>query len=390
MQHEAKVRDIFFRNTGQIRGSLSELEPFLLLAEVGASHADLRGRISERRKGRFVIGQAAGEGTIPKLGLLLPVARCRNAAMRTALLDLKRYLVTEYQYHRAKLVRDQAQRALNKVFGDDFRIHPRASLDGFVEFERTKGLFRVLSEHFDYIEALRDDPRGTAVPLVCRPFSWPSYGQLMEWFHDGIDTSATWCWPHCVPYLVFDNTRLVGSLELDRVRIEKPSLDLARYFQIAPHIVTRTASLRFEMGEYGWACLHANLGKDLVKICLSDVFPPFGELLAWLKMLDRREVPALFHIDEEGVEKTLAVFGTDDTSRVLFRIVDRYTDEIYIEGIVHLEQLIDAFREGLLKFFKDEFDPEHWRDYGEEGDSSSLKQIILGDPWLIRHIPDRK
>lgn len=390
MQHETKVRDIFFRNTGQISGSLSELEPFLLLAEVGASHADLRGRISERSKGRFVIGQAAGEGAVLKLGLLLPVARCRNVPMRTALLDLKRCLVTEYQYHRAKLVRDQAQRALNKVFGEDLRIHPRASLDGFVEFERTKGLFRVLSEHFDYIEALRDDPKGTAEPLVCRPFSWPSYGQFLEWFHDGIDTSSTWCWPHSAPYLVFDNTRLVGSLELDRDRIEKPSLDLARYFQIAPYIVTQKVSLRFEMGEYGWAYFHANLGESSVKIWLSDVFPPFGELLAWLKMLDRREVPALIHIDEEGVEKTLAVFGTDDISRVLFRIVERYTDEIFIEGIVHLDQLIDAFRKALFKFFKDEFDPEHWRDYGEERDSSNLKAIMLADPWLTRQIPDRK
>jgi hypothetical protein len=66
MQDEAKIRDIFFRNTGEIRGSLSELQPFLLLAKAGASHADLRRRISERSQGRFIIGRAVNDGVAPK------------------------------------------------------------------------------------------------------------------------------------------------------------------------------------------------------------------------------------------------------------------------------------------------------------------------------------
>jgi len=102
-------------------------------------------------------------------------------------------------------------------------------------------------------------------------------------------------------------------------------------------------------------------------------------------MLDRHDIPAQFHIDEEGVEKTLAVFSTDDMSRVLFRIVDRYTDEVFIEGIVDRIQLIEAFRLELRRFFNNDFDPTHWRgfDVGEE-DGSGLKAFMLGDPWLTR------
>ena len=306
MRNETKVSCIFFRNTGEIKGSLSKLEPFLLLARAGVSYAARRRRISERGKGRFIISQTVDKGSAPKQGLILPVSRCRNEAIRAALINLRDYLVSAYQYHRTTQVRDQAQASLSEVFGDD----------------------------------------------------------------------------------LFDKTALLGNVEFGRDRVEKPSLDLSRYFVIAPQIITQTVSAQFEMEEYGWAFLRVVLGEKRVEISLSDVYPPFGELLSWLKMLDRCDLPARFYIDEEGDEKALAVFSTNTMSRVLFRIVDRYSDEVFIEGIVNREQLIDTFRQGFLKFFKDEFDPSHWRDYdAEEEDSSNLKEIMLADPWLNRSMP---
>jgi len=384
MRNETKVSCIFYRNTGEIKGSLSKLEPFLLLARAGVSYVARRRRITERGKGRFIISQAVDKGAAPIQGLILPVSHCRNAAIKAALMNLRDYLVSAYQYHRAKQVRDQAQASLSEVFGEDLRIHPRASLDGFVELENTKGLFRVLSDNFDYVESVRDDPNGIVEPLIFQRFSWPSYGQFLQWYYDIMEQPPWWGWDHFMIYLVFDKTALLGNVEFGRDQVVKPSLDLSRYFVIAPEVITQTVSAQFEMDAYGWAFLCVVLGEKRVEILLSDVYPPFDELLSWLKMLDRCDLPARFCIDEEGDEKALAVFSTNNMSRVLFRIVDRYSDEVFIEGIVEREQLIDTFRQGLLTFFKDEFDPSHWRDDGDEEDSSNLKEMMLADPWLNR------
>lgn len=279
-------------------------------------------------------------------------------------------------------MRAKAQATLDRRFRGALKIDPSAGLDGTVLFEPNRGLFRFLSQQFDYVEAFHDDPDGLALPHTLRRFRWTSYGEFMEWFYGGVEDKG-WCWSLCDPYLVFDKTCLFTANEDGIIEVERCSLDPSRFFTIAGGVKNARVTVRFEMDEAGWAHLYVCMGNTTKKIYLSDAFPPFDALVAWLKMLDRDDIPARFHIEEEGEEKTFAVYPTNDAARVLFRVTDRYTDKVFLEGIVDREQLLEEFKKSLGDFFEDDFDPEQWREgEPEERGFSSIEHKILNDGWI--------
>jgi len=342
-----------------------------------------RRRVRERSKGRFAIGLTSGDGCAFKFGVILPVSTCRDESAMKTLLGLRACLVSEDHYYTAKSMRARAQAILNERFRGALKIDPNASLNGAISFQRSRSLFQILSEEFEYVEAFHDDLNGFAEPRILQPFRWPSYGEFMEWFNEGTEDEK-WYWAHCAPYLVFDKTCLFSANEDGIVEVERCSLDPSHLFTIAEGVKNKTVSVRFEMDEAGWAHLYVGMGEKTKKIYLSDAFPPFDALLGWLKMLDRDDIPARFHIDEEGEEKTLEVYTTNDTSRVLFRVTDRYTDEVFLEGIVAREQLLEEFKQALRDFFQDDFDPEQWREgEPEERGFPSLHDRMINDGWLF-------
>lgn len=381
--HTNSLKDFFFRNTGEIKGSLSHLQPFFLLAQSGSSGRVRRRRVREQSKGRFAIGLTSGDGCAFKFGVILPVSACRDESARKTLLSLRECLVSGNRYFTAKSMRAKAQAILDERFRGALKIDPNASLCGEISFERNRSLFRFFSKQFEYVEALHDNPNGLAKPLILEPFRWPSYGEFMEWFNEGIEDEK-WYWAHCDPYLVFDKTCLFSAIDEGTPEVERCSLDPSRFFTVAEEIMNERVSVRFEMSDSGWAYLHLGMGGETKRISLSDVFPPFYALVAWLKMLDRDDIPARFHIDEEGEEKTLAVYSTNDAARVLLRVTDRYTDEMFLEGIVAREQLLEEFKQALRDFFQDDFDPEQWReDEPEELGFPSLHDRMINDGWLF-------
>lgn len=138
------------------------------------------------------------------------------------------------------------------------------------------------------------------------------------------------------------------------------------------------------MGEYGWAYLHLILGATAVKIWLSQVFDPFDELVAWGRKIEEGDIPVQMEIDEEGTEKVLTVLRTDDSNRVLFRVAEKYADDIQLEGIVSRVALAAALKAELRRFFSSEFDPNHWDDE-EEADESYVetRDRVLNHPWMV-------
>ena len=231
----SRITDLFYRNTGEIQGSLSKLEPFFFIAKLGAFGKMARWRIRNESKGRFLIGFRAGKGCAFKTGIILPVSCCHNPETREVLLSLNDTLVSEHRYYTAKSMRTKAQKILEKLLPHKLSISPTAGLDGSIEFSADRNLFALLTEQFSYLESVRDDPKGLVEPLEQTPFQWPSYGQFMEWFYEGIE-SDMWGWARCAPYLVFEKTCLLGSIGLGISEVERPSLDLSRYFKIAEDV----------------------------------------------------------------------------------------------------------------------------------------------------------
>ena len=174
------------------------------------------------------------------------------------------------------------------------------------------------------------------------------------------------------------NTRKFGDIQGNLSEIH-PSLNLAEYFNIRPDVQNRKVMAKLVMGEYGWADLFLALDDDMVKIDLSYVYPAFDMMLEWVKRIDRGDIPVQFDIDEEGDEKRLSAFSTDDPTRLFLRVVDVYNEEqVFVEGTVSRAELVHAFRDELLRFFSSEFVPDEWDDSGDD-----LKERMLTDSWLV-------
>lgn len=80
------------RNCGQLLGQLDELLPFLYIAQYGALDRDLRERETDAAPGLFAVGARTGvdrPGVAPRVGLILPLGRCRDETARAALRDLE-------------------------------------------------------------------------------------------------------------------------------------------------------------------------------------------------------------------------------------------------------------------------------------------------------------
>lgn len=370
-----------FRNCGKIRGSLSEIQPFIYIARSGARLREQKARVRDKMQGLFMVSAVAGNGVCPKLGVILPFSRCRDEHLKKSLLQLYGLLagnkeVTDIKAHYAAI-----KSHLRDNFGDALQISEHESLNGFVSFERSSGLFPLLAEHFDYVTGFDDDPNGVAIPITFEAFPCKSYGEFLEWFYNRRAIPDDWGWNHCNPHIVFDDTGIVSLSCLAETSIVHPAINLADYFTIRPGVQNRKFAIKLVMGEYGWAYLHLYLDDDTVKIDLSNVYPPFDSMFEWVKRIARGDIPAQFDIDEEGEEKRLSALSTDDPDRIFLRVTDAYDEEeLFVEGIVSRAELVQAFREELPRFFSSEFNPEEWGGECESG--PSLKQRMLSESWL--------
>jgi hypothetical protein len=154
---------------------------------------------------------------------------------------------------------------------------------------------------------------------------------------------------------------------------------------IRPGLPNANLGVRLEMKEYGWARLHLTLDATTVSICLSDVFDPFPELVAWGREIDEGDLPIQMEIDEEGQIAVLTVLRTDNPLRVLLRVTRSYENKILLEGVVDRAILASALKYELHRFFTTEFDPQHW-DMGRNEDPEEgyvqIRDQVLGQAWL--------
>jgi hypothetical protein len=124
------------RKCGEIKGNLSEIQPFFYIARRGARLREQKARMLGKMQGLFVVSAIAGNGVCPKLGVILPFSRCRDERLRESLLRLHGLLagnkgVTDIKAHYAAI-----KSQLRKDFGDALQITEHESLKGFVSFER--------------------------------------------------------------------------------------------------------------------------------------------------------------------------------------------------------------------------------------------------------------
>lgn len=378
------------RNVGQLLGRLDEILPFVYIAQYGASDRELRERTTDEAAGLFAIGKQTGgdrPGIAPRVGLILPIAMCRDDKARTALLEIPALIdVTKNPSMSDR--RRAVQAKLDLAFGGGVMIEEREGLDGFFALRPSPGLFKRLHESFDYITSVMDNPAGAVHVTETCSFDWRSYGELMEWYHELRGSDRFGGWSALTPFYVCGDTGALHSYSTDRWArrgLVTPAEEPSKWFVIRPGLPNANLGVRLEMEEYGWAKLHLTLDAITVSIYLSDVFDPFPELVAWGREIDEGDLPIEMEIDEEGQIAVLTVLRTENPSRVLLRVTRNYENEILLEGVVDRATLASALKSELRRFFTTEFDPQHWdmgRDEDPEEGYVQTRDQVLGHAWL--------
>ena len=378
------------RNCGPLLGRLDELLPCLYIAQYGASSQDLRARLTDAAPGLFAVGARTGgdrPGVAPRVGLLLPLSRCRDAKARASLLEIPA-LIDGAVSTTVSEKRSAVQDRLNAAFGGDLVIADDESLDGFFALTPSAGLFQRLHESFDYVTEVVDNAAGVVRVTGISHFHWRSHGELMEWYHRLRGSDRFGAWSALTPFFVCGNTGGLHSYSLDRwarAGLSRPADEPAKWFVLRPGLPDAQLGVRLKMGQYGWATLELTLADTTAKIDLSNVFDPFPELLAWGREIDEGDLPVEMQIDEEGLIAVLTVLRTDDPQRVLLRVTHTYENKRLLEGIVSRATLAAALKAELIRFFKTEFDPRHWDAQGDpepDDDNIQTKDIVLNHPWV--------
>lgn len=374
------------RQSGEIAGDLSELQPFIYIFRRGGMGMDSCGPGAEKKKGLFVVNEKFGNGCFIKNGILLPLSTCKDERIRSVLLMLGKTLSHDPLCDGAESRRRQAQMIIDAALCADIRVASHADMGGNIEFERSRAFFQMLADNFSYVEEVFDDPNGLATPVRLQPFPYKSYGEYLEWYYERME-SDTWGWDHCTPSLVFEGTSYLGDWHSYRDALERPCFGLDKHFLVNPAMLDQPVAVRLEMeNRWDWIYLHLEVGSQKLEVVLSNTFPPVELLVEWLKSIGRGDLSVRFRVEEEGPEKKFEAYATNDPDRVLLRILNAYCDEqkgVFIEAIVNRRQFVEAFRTAMREFFRTEFNPEAW--HGSSGDpveSGHLGDQILADPWF--------
>lgn len=147
----------------------------------------------------------------------------------------------------------------------------------------------------------------------------------------------------------------------------------------------QTLAFDFVMEKHGWAKLVFMLDDKEFLIYLSDVLDPFQQFIYWIDDVAKNKLPAQINIDEEGIVTSL--IAEPYLENEIKIMVKRFAyDEVQFETIVSRPKFIKKFRLEFLRFFKQDFDVEHWgnRNFDPKTDVSyDLKNIVLSHHWYI-------
>jgi hypothetical protein len=364
------------RNCGQLLGRLDALLPCLYIEQDGMLEYDLRERETDAATGLFAIDARTNEDYPPRVGLILPLRLCRDEKVRAALEGIPA-LIDNPQTTMSER-RRAVQARLDEAFGDDLLIDDTESLDGSFALPPDPGLFHRLCEAFDYVTGVIDNPVDRVRVTGTARFHWRSHDELIEKFHGLFKSDWFGARVAFTPFFVSGNTEPFFSYRWAHAGLRRPIEEPSEWCVIHPDVPDTRLGIQLEMGTYGWARLHFTLGAVTVTIRLSEVFDPFGTLVAWGREIDEGDLPVEMEIDEEGTVAVLTALRTDDPARVLLRI--RGYNKVLL-GIMPRAALASSLKAELRRFFTTEFDTWHWDWFGGHK-SFSTTERVLNHPWL--------
>lgn len=226
-----------------------------------------------------------------------------------------------------------------------------------------------------------------AIATEFQPFIWDNYYKFTEWFNEALG-DMRWDIELPTPMLIFANTSGLADFSDSeaRSRLVTPGLAFSTFFNVRPDVLKQPIKVKINMETYGWANMVITSGVSERIIDLSNVFPPFEQILEWVKLVDNRTLPVQVEIDEEGINTCLSAYPTDSVENLFFVVHEKYDEtNVSIQCIVNRDELVAAFRNELRRFFQEDFDGEHWD--SEDNEESPLLLRMKSDKWLNSDLP---
>lgn len=376
---------LFHRNTGSIRSNFDPLYPFFFLAWHGVRESTSNRRHDPLREGLFVIAQTLCSGLAFSEGIILPVKLCTNPDMKNRVVELVDDMNRHNNTHSVQTVRRKLHQKLSATGLNWLRIASESELSGFVGLEPTRELFVNLQKYFPMVSEILDQSGQDIRIYKAKEMPWYSRGDLMEWIAT-LPERQGWSDVKVYPFLVF------GAAEGWQSKLyadwNSPAIEIwpSRTSELlTPRKGAYAAclSVEFVIKEYGWAILKLQIDETVHEIQLSSVFPPFWDILTWIKMIDRGEMPVSVTIDEEGSEKVLSVEKLHNSDLLLFKLAKKYEAGFLVDALVSRKDIVEKMSNAFRALLDTGFDPDEWSSYSEEsGEVPSRK--MADDEWLHR------
>lgn len=118
----------------------------------------------------------------------------------------------------------------------------------------------------------------------------------------------------------------------------------------------------------GWLFIRIETETRCTEIHTSNIFPPYHELYIWLGKVRDHQLPAQMIIDEEGRGVEL-IAEELDAQHVYFHIEPWMCglEDVgsRLQAKIEPHHLIAAFHQGIIEFFRNNYDPIAWPDEAE-------------------------
>ncbi len=152
-----------------------------------------------------------------------------------------------------------------------------------------------------------------------------------------------------------------------------------------------TGKVTFSFGypRHGWLQLAITCSAHVqgLIIELSGLFDPFKSFIHWLDQIVAGDLPARFHINEEGPGKVLRALPVDE-DEFLFQIAEWGWQEswgieepLFMYVQVSKKQFLSEFLKQWDDFMLHKYDPAHWDDIGNDLtrlDVSRIRRFVEG------------
>ncbi len=363
---------------------MEDMLPCLFIGKFGVGR-ERNSQMNKMFTGIYVLGAPSGDGACPCSGIIVPLSRIRNETLHNALLKVCELLCNPpYKKDGSKRI-DKAQDILDSTLGDGLIISKQCyPPTNMIEFDRTKSksLYKLLAGQADYVTKVKEKAGGVAVATEFQPFIWENYFVFTEWFNESLG-DMQWGIAFPTPMLIFTNASGLEDFSDSeaRSRLATPGLALNSFFSVQPDVIEQQIKVEINMETYGWANMVITCGISEKTIALSNVYPPFEQLVGWVKLVAIGSLPIQIEIDEEGINTCLTAYPTDSAENLFFVVHEKYDEaNVSIQCIVNTDELVAVFRNELRRFFQEDFDAEHWD--SEDDEESPLLLRMESDKWL--------